>query len=125
MRKLILAFVLCASCTPHFSGSVLIDSKPFNITSCRSGQASSFSGVDLFADDGSKLRLVYDPTGQARVVLFGTNAVGVEVGLCGPFQIEQQSSKINQVYNIRGSATLSCTANGRSVSGQITFENCH
>ncbi len=125
MRKYVLALALCDGCTPHFSGALVVDGKPFVVTGCRSGQASSFSGVDLTAEDGAKLRLVYDPTGQARAVLFGTNAIGVDLGPCGPFQIEQQSSKINQIYNLRGSATLSCTASGHSVSGQITFENCH
>jgi hypothetical protein len=128
MRKPILqvvALALLGSCTPHIGGEVLVDGKALAINGCRSGQASGFPGVDLTAADGRKLRLVYDPSGQSRVFLFEGNAVGTELGLCGPMQVQQQSSRINNIHNIRGSATLKCETNGRRLSGQVSFENCH
>lgn len=126
MRKYIFAFLVLTGCQSKITGSIQIDGNPFSITSCRAGQATGFSGVDLLSKDGRKLRLVYDPSARAQAYLFLPDQHdGIELGMCGPFSIERQSSRINSIYNHRGNATLNCNNNGHSVRGNVTFENCH
>ena len=56
----------------------------------------------------------------------GGEAVGsAELGACGTLKVDTQNSTINDVKNVEGHAELSCTADGLSLSGKITFENCH
>ena len=115
-----------AGCEAKLSSSVTVDGKPFSAQSCRSGQASGFTGVDLVQSDGTKLRLVSQPNGKASAHLFAAgSATSIEIGACGPLSVERQNSQINDIYNVKGTATLSCTANGHSVAGSVTFENCH
>ncbi|MBK8259375.1 MAG: hypothetical protein IPK82_42810 [Polyangiaceae bacterium] len=115
-----------AGCQAKLSSSVTVDGKPFSAESCRSGQAAGFTGVDLVGTDGSRLRLVTMPNGQAAAHIFAPGAAtSTELGACGPFTVERQNSQINDIYNVKGTATLSCTSGGHSVSGTITFENCH
>lgn len=128
MQKLLsVLFVLAfVACTPKFTGSLVVDGKQVTLQGCRSGQASKFVGVDLETRESGVIRLNYDLNGQARVFMFPTEAPGgVEVGLCGAMTIEQQTSRINHIYNQRGSAKLQCSGAGHSVSGELTFENCH
>jgi len=41
-------------------------------------------------------------------------------------QLQDQIAKMsNQVHNHRGHAKLNCTGSGHSISGEISFENCH
>src|SRR5688572_5796363 len=122
MRSL-MQVVLCAAaglvlagCQSKLSSTVTLDGKPFAIESCRSGEATGFSGVDLLQSDGTKLRLVSMPNGQAEVHVFAPGAAtSSELGACGPFSVERQNSRINNIHNVMGSASLSCTKNGRSV----------
>ena len=39
--------------------------------------------------------------------------------------LANQNSKVNNVKNIEGKATLSCTAKEGALTGEITFANCH
>ena len=74
---------------------------------------------------GPRVPLRPPPNGQADPFFFpaGTD-IGTELGACGPFKLERQSSRINGVSNVRGTATLNCK--GRTeVSGSVQFENCH
>lgn len=120
------AVLIFAGCQAKLSSSVTVDGKPFSIESCRSGQVSGFTGVDLVQSDGTKLRLVALPSGKAAAHLFAAgSATSIEIGECGPLSVDRQNSQINDIYNVKGTATLSCTANGHSVAGNITFENCH
>lgn len=128
MRTLLSTLLLLGAvgCTPKFNGSVQLDGRPLTITGCRSGQVYKFVGVDLHAENGVILRLNYDLSGQARAYVFPSGEPsGVEVGLCGPMNIQQQTSRINHVYNQKGSAKLSCTGAGHAIVGEIQFENCH
>ena len=82
--------------------------------------------MDLLDAGGTKLRLVALPNGMASVHLFPPGAsTSIELGACGPLAVERQNSSINDIYNVKGNATLSCAGVGRSVQGNITFENCH
>ena len=68
-------FLPCASlvftaCTAHVTGGVQIDGAPFVATTCRSGQASGFSGVDLADDQGRRLRLAQSLDGSFVGVYF-------------------------------------------------------
>ena len=123
---LYVAALLTLGCKAKLSGDLTVDGKPFTAESCRSGQASGFSGVDLVDADGRKLRLVQIPNGTGAAILFPPGAtVGDEVGGCGPLSVSTQSSTINNIRNVEGSATLECSNPKHSVKGAVTFENCH
>ena len=47
------------------------------------------------------------------------------MGECGSFKLEHQNSTVNDVKNVAGSAELDCKADGHSVKGKVSFENCH
>jgi hypothetical protein len=120
------AGLVLAGCQSKLSSTVTLDGKPFSIESCRSGEASGFHGVDLIQSDGTKLRLVAMPNGQAAAHVFAPGAAtSIELGACGTFSVQRQNSRINNIHNVMGSANLSCTKDGRSVGGSVTFENCH
>jgi hypothetical protein len=126
MRPALLAALLLAACSNKIDAKLDLDGQPFQAASCRSGQASGFAGVDLVASDGRKLRLVADPSGKAAVFVFAAGgAVGADLGLCGLFSLERQSSTINQITNVKGSATLDCATDGHKLTGSVKFENCH
>jgi len=113
-------------CSAKLSGSITLDGKAFSPESCRSGQASGFNGVDLVGGDGTKLRLVSLPNGQSSALLFPAGAAtAIELGSCGTFSVERQNSQINEIHNVKGSATLSCSVDGHSAAGSASFENCH
>ena len=113
-------------CKAKLSADVKVDGAAFEPASCRSGQVYGFSGVELTAKDGRKLRLVMRPDGQSEALLFPANSTtGTNLGACGAFVVNQQNSSINDIKNVEGNATLSCSADGHSISGSVTFENCH
>jgi hypothetical protein len=120
-----LPLLLLAGCSARITASLLVGAKPFQPTSCTSGERNGFAGVELVDDAGTRLRLVVLPNGQANALVFPGGAdLGTELGACGPFTLERQSSRINGVANVRGKATLNCK--GRTeVSGTVQFENCH
>jgi hypothetical protein len=119
------AAVLAAGCRARLTSTVTINGAAFVPTSCRSGEALGFSGVELTNASGQRLRIASTASGQGLVYLFPPNASVMMLGLCGPFSIERQSSRINNVYNVRGNATLSCVGLAGAVTGSVTFENCH
>lgn len=128
MKKLYLSLGLCllASCTAKLSGQITLDGNPFSPTACRSGQANGFHGVDLIGKDNARLRLVQHPSSQAEVYVFAPNSdTGIYLGLCGPMSMKQQNSRINDIHNQEGKATLDCSREGHKVVGSISFENCH
>lgn len=122
----VLVLALAAACTNKLTGEVAVDGKPLAIKFCRSGAAGGFFGVDFVDVNGSKLRLVALPTGQASALLFpGGAATAIELGACGVISIAQQNSSVNDIRNVMGKVTLACERAGHAVNGTLTFENCH
>jgi hypothetical protein len=39
--------------------------------------------------------------------------------------MKTQSSRINSIYNIEGTANLMCQTAARRMEGAVQFENCH
>ncbi|KIG17323.1 hypothetical protein DB30_03380 [Enhygromyxa salina] len=121
---LLAALLLCTTaCTNEITATLKIDDKSFVPTSCRAGQLNGFAGVDLIDDAGQTLRLVQSPTNEPNAILLGDKAV--EFGACGSFSVERQTSSVNDITNVMGEAKLECEAEGRKVSGTVTFKNCH
>lgn len=119
------SLMLCATaCSAELSADLKADGSAFTPTSCRSGQVNGFSGADLIDDKGQKLRLVQTPTGKPLVLLF-EGEEPIEFGECGTMSLEQQNSTINNVANVMGKATLDCKLEDHSVSGTVSFKNCH
>jgi hypothetical protein len=120
-----LPLVLIA-CTNKLSGELDVAGSKFVPESCRSGQALGFSGVELTAKDGRRIRVAQTASGDGFAIFFGPEDVsGTELGRCGPFQLETQSSTINNIRNVKGTAKLDCGTADIKVSGSVTFENCH
>lgn len=123
---LVVAPLALVACTNKLSGELDIDGATFVPESCRSGQAFGFSGVELTAKDGRRVRLAQSAAGDGMAIFFAAGETkGKELGKCGAFQVEKQSSKINDIYNVKGTASLECEAEGVKIKGAVTFENCH
>lgn len=120
-----IVFANCV-CSNKLGGDLKLNGEPFAPTGCRNGAVYGFSGVEVTGKSGWKLRLVQTPTGEGRVIAFGPGAsTGAELGACGSLKVNTQNSTINEVKNVEGHAELACTVDGLSLSGKITFENCH
>src|SRR4051812_42531516 len=108
MRALPL-LVLVAACSAKLSGSITVDGKPLDISSCKSGQPMGFAGIQIEDDAGRRLRLIANPDGSAEAILFAGEAQGDDVGKCGTIEVHPQNSKINDVTNVEGVAKISCS----------------
>lgn len=118
--------VALLGCSNKLEGELEVDGETFELDACRSGEVYGFVGVELAAKDGRRLRVVSTPTGApVAVVMKAGNSKGVQLPDCGTFTVERQSSEINNVQNVEGKGDLDCEANGHSVKGAFTFENCH
>ena len=130
MRKVAVFICLAAlsvvSCQSKVTGTLEVDGAPFNVELCRSGQAFGFSGIELTDTSGQRLRLLANADGTCTAALFksGSNT-GDRLGQCGALSMEAQSSRINSITNLQGTAKLSCEAVNRKVVGDVQFENCH
>jgi hypothetical protein len=115
-----------AGCRSKVTGELQVDGEPFVPRVCRSGQAFGFAGIELTDETNRRLRLFTNPDGTASAALFkGDSPTGDRLGQCGTLKLEAQSSRINSIRNVKGTAQLSCEANNHKVSGQLEFENCH
>lgn len=117
--------IACAlGCSAELTAELKIDGQAFTPTSCRSGQANGFAGVDLIDDSGRTLRIVQTPTTQPQAIVLDGQLVA-DLGTCGAMSLERQNSSVNEITNVMGSATLECEAAGHAVEGTVTFKNCH
>jgi hypothetical protein len=126
MRHLAAIALLACACTSKISGDLTVDGTPFTVKECRSGRAFGFDGIQLVDTGGRTLRMLPNADGTTRVAIFAEGAArGDTLGGCGILTMQAQSSTINNIVNMKGSASLSCAAIGHSIQGKITFENCH
>lgn len=130
MRKFTVSICLAAlalmGCQSKVTGKLEVDGSPFTIQLCRSGQAFGFSGIELTDETGRRLRLIANADGTCTAALFkGDNTIGEQLGQCGTLTMKAQSSRINSITNIQGTAKLDCEAASHKVVGDIEFENCH
>lgn len=120
-----IVFANCV-CSNKLGGDLKVNGEAFSPESCRNGAVYSFSGVEVQGKGGRRLRIIQVPTGEAGVVLFAPGAqVGTDLGVCGTISVSDQNSTINNVKNVQGKAQLKCAADGVTLEGSITFENCH
>jgi hypothetical protein len=130
MRKFAVFICLVAlalvSCQSKVTGSLEVDGSPFAVQKCRSGQAFGFSGIELTDTSGNRLRLLANADGTCTAALFkGDSPTGDQLGQCGTLAMEAQSSRINSIVNVKGTAKLACEAVNHKVIGNVKFENCH
>lgn len=119
------AFANCV-CSNKLGGDLKINGEAFAPSGCRSGAVYGFGGVEVTGAGGRRLRVLQTPTGEAQVVMFASGAtVGTDLGVCGQISVTDQNSTINDVKNVKGKATLKCAADGVTIEGSLTFENCH
>jgi hypothetical protein len=121
-----MAAALWTGCSNKLSSDLDINGEKIKLTSCRNGMAYGFRGVELTAENGTRLRIAATPTGEADVVVMPSGAAkGDRLGNCGTFEIADQSSEINSMKNVEGRATFDCKATGFTVKGSASFSNCH
>lgn len=123
--SLLAVLMLCTTtaCTAEITASLKVDGESFVPTECRAGQLNNFSGVDLLDDKGRTLRLAQSTTNEPSAILLFEK--GIDLGPCGTMSVTRQTSSVNDITNVMGEAKLECEANGHSVSGTVTFKNCH
>ena len=121
-----LVLIVAVGCHAKITGSLEVDGTPFVVKQCRSGQAFGFSGIELTDSIGRRLRLLAGADGTCTAAIFkGDSATGDRLGPCGQLTMAAQSSRINQIVNVKGNAKLDCEGAGHKVAGDIEFENCH
>jgi hypothetical protein len=122
----LLVAMAAMGCTNKLSGDLKVDGKPFALASCRSGEASGFTGVVLNGKSGAELRIERAPGGKALVFFHpSSGATGDRVGACGTITVTRQNSRVNNIYNVEGRVDLNCTGGKHTVVGKVTFKNCH
>jgi len=118
--------VMVVACSAHVSSNLQIDGTPFSPKSCRSGQASGFSGVELADPRGQRLRLVRLLDGTFQAVYFPSGSeTGESLGACGSMSLREGSGVINGVRNVEGGANLHCDTSKYKVTGRVEFGSCH
>jgi len=128
MMKNCLVFisVVFASCAGHVTGNLQIDGEPFAATTCRSGQLSGFSGVELADDHGRRLRLAQNFDGTFAGAYFPPSSrTGDNLGSCGTLNVQPETLVVNGVHPVDGSVMLACKTEKHQLSGRGWFENCH
>jgi hypothetical protein len=130
MRKMAvlicLATLSLVGCQSKVTGTLEVDGSSFAVQQCRSGQAFGFSGIELTDATGRRLRLLANADGTCTAALFkGDSPTGDQLGQCGTLTMEAQSSRINSITNVKGTAKLACEAVTHKVAGNLEFENCH
>jgi hypothetical protein len=121
----LVAVVGVTGCEAKLEGSLMVNGQPFVPTACRSGEPSSFRGVDLRDANGAIVRVVQTPANVPQVMyLASEDAVAVPVGVCGQLTLRRTNTRINGVYNVEGRVNLQC-AGGMNIAGAVRFENCH
>jgi len=121
-----LSLLALVGCTAKVTGTLQVDGTAFEVKQCRSGQAFGFSGIELTDANGRRLRLLANADGTCSAALFnGDSATGDRLGQCGTLAMTAQSSRINSISNVMGTAKLACEAGVHKVAGNVEFENCH
>ena len=98
---------------------------------CESGFRRSFHGVRMFSSHDSNFAFVYveDPTrGRSIEVKVPEKDQGYRFFEpdCGTLDATVRTGTIiNNVRSISGTINLDCKAQGGSLKGYLTFENCH
>jgi hypothetical protein len=131
--------VLVAGCTNELRGGLTAELKAtkqaWSVTpdECASGQRLGFFGADVRQGgrDDAIVRALHDPK-AGYTVLLGVPGEDRSVSLdrasgCATFdvQVEPQSSRINNITNVRGHIRLDCDLPEVVVRGDLGFANCH
>ena len=121
----LLAFLM-VGCRSKVTGNLEVDGERFPVKLCRSGEAYGYYGIELVSEGDRRLRLFGNSDGTCTAALFNRDAAtGDNVRRCGTLTMAAQSSKINNITNVRGTALLSCETGQHRIYGRIEFENCH
>jgi hypothetical protein len=126
---LVLLVAALLACRAKLDGSITVDGKAVEISSCRSGDANvpSFEGVDFMIAGDRRVRFVLLEGNQIRTFLFEPGqSAGTLIGEgCGTMSAERMNSEVNGVKNLKGTVSANCTGSGHVVTAAVRFENCH
>lgn len=141
MRRLLLVLLVtgCGATSSELDGSLDVTRSEYGSwsmvpTRCSSGEHQGFFGVDLIdGDDTSSLvRLVLDPIDGYSLVM---NVPGEDLSLaiaapaasCEMFDllVERQSSRVNDIQNVRGHILVRCDVADIELDADLQFSNCH
>jgi hypothetical protein len=115
-----------AGCHATVQGALQMDGKTFPIAECRNGEALGFEGLEIADNTGWSMRLQPQANGSADVAVFSPGQIqGDDLGVCGGLAMSPEASTINDIPNMQGQATFSCSGGDHQVSGQISFQDCH
>jgi len=118
--------ILLVACSAHVSSSLQVDGARFSPTTCRSGQANGFAGVELADEQGQRLRLAHLLDGSFQALYFPSGSeTGENLGACGTMSTREGGAVINGIRNLDGSAALDCGSSKYKVTGSVRFEGCH
>ena len=106
---------------PGSRGQLMVDGKPFDVTSCSPGTKHDFLGFDLKSYDKRRLWISAAPPGRARVHVFRTPVLPVELGRCADAVVDEVPAPIGGVV---GEFTADCSAHGHTVTGTMTVTEC-
>jgi len=126
MKRCVYLLLVLTACAAHVTSSLQVDGTDFVPTTCRSGQASGFAGVELADDQQRRLRLVQAVDGAFQAVYFPPGqSVGQNLGSCGTLTLQNGVAVVNGIRNVEGRATLNCGGGSHTLNGSVAFEGCH
>lgn len=126
MKRYACFLLALTACAAHVTSSLEVDGTAFVPTTCRSGQARGFAGVELADDQQRRLRLVQALDGTFQAVYFPPgHPVGQNLGSCGTMTLQNGVAVVNGIRNVEGSATLDCGGGSHTLRGSVTFKGCH
>jgi len=126
MKRCAVLLLVLTACAAHVTSSLQVDGTAFVPTTCRSGQARGFAGVELADDQQRRLRLVQALDGTFQAVYFPPgHPVGQNLGSCGTLTLRNGVAVVNGIRNVGGKATLNCVGGSSTLRGSVTFEGCH
>ena len=106
---------------PASMGELMVDGEPFVITSCAPGTRQKFVGFDLRSADKRRLWVSAASPGRARVHVFRSPALPVELGVCAEAEVTELEPPLG---GVTGSFTAACDAVGHKVTGSVTVTEC-
>ena len=109
--------------TGQVSGSMTVNSAPYAPIRCGAGQASGFSGVDVFGNDGSRVRFVSEVDGTSSVIYFSPAAGGAGATMkgCATLNVRPTGVILNGVPQVSGNVQLDCKNDAVHLAGMIAF----
>jgi hypothetical protein len=100
-----------------------LDGARFQLVACTDGASHGFHGAELTGADGTRVRLVSEVDGAAKVIVFPPGAErGVVLEGCSRIEMVQSVSRRSS--HVHGRASVLCDDKGTRIEGTVLIDSC-